>query len=137
VYRDPCHWADSVINVDPSVDFMAEALAAQAMRNASTPRARNVGGHRTVEIQLSVPADIDISKCDLYKGKPYFQSWASADGSTARYHQGPGQQDLVRLVDVDGELLIVDVATWPELPPDEHDEIASVLDSMRFEVEPA
>jgi hypothetical protein len=48
--------------------------------------------------------------------------------------RGPGQRDLVRLVDVDGELFIIDVMTWPELPPGEHEEIHELLDSMTFEL---
>ncbi len=134
VYGDACQWADSAIEAEPTVDFMADALAAQARRDASTPRELTVGKHRVIELQLSVPDDLDLATCDLYQGTPYFQSWASADGSTARYHQGPGQRDLVRLVDVDGELLIVDVMTWPELPSSERDELGALLDSMTFEL---
>jgi hypothetical protein len=134
VYGDACRWADSAIEAEPTIDFMAHALAAQAMRDASTPRELTMGKHRVIELQLSVPDDLDLATCDLYKGTPSFQSWASADGSTARYHQGPGQRDLVRLVDVDGELFIVDVMTWPELPPSERDESEALLDSMTFEL---
>lgn len=136
VYGDPCRWADSAVAVEPTVEFMAEALASQAMRDASTPRELVAGNHGGTELELSVPADLDITQCDVYEGTPYFQSWASAGGETARYHQGPGQRDLVRLVDVDGELLIVDAATWPELPADLQDELIRVLDSMRFTVRP-
>jgi hypothetical protein len=35
-------------------------------------------------------------------------------------------------VDVDGELLIIDAATWPELPADLEADLLTVLDSMRF-----
>ncbi|MET1002987.1 MAG: hypothetical protein ABWZ15_14340, partial [Acidimicrobiia bacterium] len=99
VYGDACQWADSAIEAEPTVDFMADALAAQAMRDASTPRELTVGQHRVIELQLSVPDDLNMATCDIFEGTRYFQSWASADGSTARYHQGPGQRDLVRLVD--------------------------------------
>jgi hypothetical protein len=133
-YGDPCRWSSSEIEAEPTVDFMADALSAQAMRDASTPVEIEVGDQSGQELQLSVPADIDIAECDVYDGTAYFQSWASADGQTARYHQGPGQRDLVRLVDVDGELLIVDAATWPELPADLQNELTAVLDSMRFEI---
>jgi hypothetical protein len=137
VYRDPCRWADSAVTVEATVDFVAGLLAEQTGRSAFTPRALEVGGHRAVELRLSVPDDIDLASCDEYEGEPYFQSWASADGSTARYHQGPGQRDLVRIIDVDGTLLIVDVATWPELPAEADEEIMAILDSMRFEVDEA
>jgi hypothetical protein len=51
-------------------------------------------------------------------------------------NQGPGQQDRIRIVDVDGELLIIDAATWPELPADLEAELLTVLDSMRFALRP-
>ena len=34
VYGDACQWADSAIEAEPTVDFMADALAAQAMRDS-------------------------------------------------------------------------------------------------------
>jgi hypothetical protein len=52
----------------------------------------------------------------------------------ARYHQGAGQHDLVRLIDVDGVLVVVDATFWPELPAETHAEMTRVLDSMRFEL---
>lgn len=133
VYGDSCRWADSAVEAEPTVDFIADALAAQATRVASPPGELVAGDHRGLELELSVPDDVDIAQCDVYEGTSYFQSWASADGGTARYHQGPGQRDRIRLVDVDGELLIIDAATWPELPADLEAELLMVLDSMRFQ----
>ena len=133
-YSDACHWSTTQFAVEPSVDFMAEALAAQVPRNASTPREFTQGAARAVEIQLSVPNDIVLSQCDKYKGSGYFQSWHYGTGEGARYHQGPGQQDLIRLVDVDGRLVIIDTATWPQLPDDTRVEMTAVLDSISFEL---
>lgn len=48
--------------------------------------------------------------CDPFDDEPAFQSWAAAEGSMARYHQGPGQRDRVWLIHADGVLLIIDVA---------------------------
>ncbi len=113
---------------------MAEALAAQVPRDASTPREITQGAARAVEIQLSVPNDIALSQCDKYEGGGYFQSWHYGTGESARYHQGPGQQDLVRLVDIDGRLVIIDAATWPQLPDETRVEMTAVLDSISFEL---
>jgi len=112
-YTDACHWSTTQFPVEKTVDFMASALAAQQPRNASTPREISVGGHRAIEIQLSVPDDVVPSTCDQYEGAGFFQSWHYGSGESARYHQGPGQRDLIRLVDVDGRLVIIDTATWP------------------------
>ncbi len=88
-----------------------------------------------MELELTVPDDIDFATCDTDHGDPYFLSWAygPADG---RYQQGPGQRDLIRIIDVDGVLLLIDATYWPELPADTYAEMLDVLDSMTFEATP-
>jgi hypothetical protein len=129
VYGDPCRWAGTEIDVEPTVEFVADALASQALRDASPVREITVGDHRGVELELTVPDDIDISTCDGAE----FLSWGDGMGG-ARYHQGAGQHDLVRLIDVDGVLVVVDATFWPELPAETRAEMTQVLDSMRFEL---
>jgi hypothetical protein len=133
-YTDACHWSTTQFPVEKTVDFLASALAAQQPRNASTPREISVGDHRAIEIQLSVPDDIVLSACDQYEGDGFFQSWHYGSGESARYHQGPGQQDLIRLVDVDGRLVIIDAATWPQLPDETRAELMAVLDSLSIDL---
>jgi hypothetical protein len=135
-YTDACHWSTTQFPVEKTVDFMASALAAQQPRHASTPREISVGDRRAIEIQLSVPDDVVPSTCDLYEGDGFFQSWHYGSGESARYHQGPGQQDLIRLVDVDGRLVIIDAATWPELPDGTRAELMAVLDSLSIDLPP-
>jgi hypothetical protein len=132
VYGDPCRWATTAIDVEPTVEFMADALANQALRSASAAREVTVGDHRGIELELTVPEDIDFTTCDRFEGVPYFQSW-SYDSGGGRHHQGPGQHDLIRLVDVDGTLVIIDATFWPELPAETHAEMIDVLDSMTFQ----
>jgi hypothetical protein len=133
-YRDACHWSTTQFPVEKTVDFMASALAAQQPRNASTPREISVGGRRAIEIQLSVPDDIVLSTCDQYKGDGAFQSWHYGSGQSGRYHQGPGQRDLIRLIDVDGRVVIIDAATWPQLPEETRAEMLAVLDSISIDL---
>ena len=45
-----------------------------------------------------VPLDIDIAACD---GGQY-NSWTDAPGGD-RYNQGPGQHDLIDILDVNGQ----------------------------------
>jgi hypothetical protein len=70
VYGDPCHWATTQIDVEPTVEFMADALANQALRSASATREINVGDHRGIELELTVPEDIDFTTCDRFEGMP-------------------------------------------------------------------
>jgi hypothetical protein len=44
-----------------------------------------------------------------------------------------GEHTVGGLSTLSGELFIVDVMTWPELPPTERDELTALLDSMTFE----
>ena len=128
VYGHPCQWAGTEIDVEPTVDSVADALAGQAVRDATTPREITVGDYRGVELQLTVPDDIDFATCD----DATFWSWVYGP-SDGRFQQGPAQHDLIRIVDVDGVLVLVDATYWPELPADTHVEMLDVLASMAFE----
>jgi hypothetical protein len=125
VYGNPCHWYDTPIEVDPTVESIAQALSAQKRRGDSTPHEITVGDHRGVELELTVPDNIDFATCDAGQ----FRSW----GYNVRFHQGPGQRDLIRLLDIDGLLVIIDADSWPETPDEVRADLDRVLDSMTFE----
>jgi hypothetical protein len=57
VYADPCHWKTSVIEppVGPTVDDLANALAAQAMRGDAVPTAMTIDGYQGKLVEMSVP----------------------------------------------------------------------------------
>jgi len=94
VYADPCHWKTSAIEppVGQTVDDLANALAAQAMRGEAVPTDVTIDGYSGKALEMSVPTDINLADCD--DGE--FRSWAG------RFHQGPGQIDRVYILDVDG-----------------------------------
>jgi hypothetical protein len=87
-------------------------------------------------IELAVPDDIDFAGCDSGE----YRSWGPED--KARSHQGPGQRDLVWIVDVSGngvfavddfssrQRLIVDAAVLRGMPVDVLTEIQGILDSI-------
>jgi hypothetical protein len=70
-------------------------------------------------VQLKVPDSIDFATCD----QGQFRSWGPEN--KARSQEGPGQGDLVWVVDVSGngvdrsgdEILIVDAATFGRSDP--------------------
>lgn len=102
------------------------ALAAQPMRNATIPVDRPAGSYSRPDafagmaVQLTVPDDLDIAECD----DGTFYSWSG------RYHQGPGQHDLVWAIDVEGEQLIIDAGSFPATSDADRAEMAAVLDSI-------
>ena len=135
VYTDPCRWRLSVPDpsTGPTAHDLVDALAAQPTRNASAPIERKAAGLGGPDawpgwsIDLSVPSDIDFSKCN--DGE--FRSWGQ--DRKARYHQGPGQRDTVWAIDVEsGVRVVVDVAFFPGTPEKLMTEVDAILRSMVF-----
>ncbi len=141
---DPCHWAavqasPSVSTVaNPTVESFITALAAQPMRNATTPVNRPMsslglaGRWAGLAVSVTVPSDLSLASCD----QGQFRSWTA--GSDIRSNQGPGQRDLVWAVDLTGngvtnagQTLIVDAATYPGTPAAVAAQINAILASMK------
>ena len=122
VYTDPCNWSSSIIEppVGPTVDELANALAAQAMRGDAVPTAVTIGGYEGKYLEMSVPTDMDLASCD--EGE--FRSWLG------RYHQGPGQIDRVYILDVDGQRRVLTVNHMPGASEAELAEQQAIVESI-------
>ena len=73
-------------------------------------------------IELTVPDDIDLADCDGGQ----FRSWGP---DPVRAHQGPGQHDVVWVVDT-GERLVIDASWMPATQADVIAEIEAILESI-------
>jgi hypothetical protein len=124
VYSDPCQWETSVIepSVGPTVDDLANALAAQLMRGDAVPTAVTIDGYEGTYLEMSVPTDIDLASCD--QGE--FRSWAG------RFHQGPGQVDRVYILDVDGVRHVLIAHHMPDATAADLAEQQAIVDSIDF-----
>jgi len=122
VYSDPCDWSTTVIEppVGPTVDDLANALAAQAMRGDADPTDVTVDGFEGKYLDMSVPSDIDFADCDSGE----FRSWAG------RFHQGPGQVDRVYILDVDGQRQVLIVHHMPATSASDLAEQQAVFESI-------
>lgn len=147
VYTDPCLWSESEPDpaTGPAASDLIEALAAQPMRDASAPVERYAyhGGADTalppstgdpglmgwkngwegLAIELTVPDDLDLADCDGGQ----FRSWEP--DPSVRAHHGPGQRDVVWVVDT-GERLVIDASWMPATPADVVTEIEDILESI-------
>ena len=129
VYGDPCEWATTRPDAPATtVDELVAALAAQASRDASAPVDVTVDGYAGKSITLHVPDDAVFSDCDRSEFRTLVMG---ADG--ARYHQDPGQIDEVWVVDVNGELAIIDWAHYAGTPTEHVEELRAIVDSITFE----
>jgi hypothetical protein len=147
VYTDPCQWAraEPLPLTCSGVHDLVAALAAQPMRNATTPTDRNAnapdlgpgparslaGRWAGMAVELTVPDEIIFADC--YRGQ--FRSWGPDED--ARSNQGPGQRDLVWAVDLTGngveaggQRLIIDAASFPGTPADVISEMEAILGSI-------
>jgi hypothetical protein len=122
VYTDPCDWSSSIVEppVGPTVDDLANALAAQAMRGDAVPTAVTIDGYEGKYLEMSVPTDIDLASCD--QGE--FRSWLG------RFHQGPGQIDRIYIVDVDGQREVIVANHMPGASEADLAEQQAILESI-------
>jgi len=139
VPSDPCHPLSTMSDPGPTVEDLAQALVAQASRNASTPVPVTLDGHQGLYLELSVPADAvvtgdsDFEGCDVQgNGHRDFVSWRG-DGGGTRYQQAAGQIDQLWILDVDGHRLLVDASWSPGATQAARDELAAIVASLEFD----
>ena len=124
-YTDPCNWTESELDppLGPTVDDLATALENQLTREATSSDV-TLDGYAGTLVKMTVPTDVDfIRDCD----QAQFRSW---DG---RYHQGPGQQDDVYILDVEGFRLVIDVLSYPGSPAEDLERLQQMLDTIQIE----
>ncbi|HUH17153.1 MAG TPA: hypothetical protein VMM85_04325 [Methylomirabilota bacterium] len=132
VYGDPCEWSTTRPETPATtVDELVAALTAQASRDATEPVDVTVDGYAGKSITLHVPEDEVFSDCD----RGTFGSWGvpGSDPGPFRYHQDPGQIDKLWIVDVDGELAVIDAAYYEGTPQSVIDEMEAIVESLTFE----
>lgn len=123
-YTDPCHWTETELDppLGPTVDDLVTALENQLTREATTSDV-TLDGYTGKLVKMTVPTDAVFTDCDSGE----FRSW---DG---RYHQGPGQQDDVYIVDVEGFRLVIDTLSYPGSSAADLEKLQQMLDTIQIE----
>src|SRR6478735_6349175 len=122
VYSHPCDATRRTVAVGPTAADLADALAAQPMRDGTTPAPVTIGGYEGFYVELSVPDDIDVDACPGGK----FFSWPG------RWQQGAGQVDMLWIVDVDGQRVVFDAWALPGASPQERAELQHMVTTATF-----
>lgn len=137
VPSDPCHWSTTQVPAGGTVDEVVRALLAQEVRAPSEPAPVTVGGHEGLFIAWSVPADLvvtgdgDFEGCDEQGSHRDYVSWFGA-GTGERYQQMAGQVDRLWILDVDGEVIVVDATHGPDATPEQIAELEAIVATVRF-----
>jgi hypothetical protein len=132
VYGDPCDWFMSrPVLPQRTVDEFVTAISAQASRAASSPIDVTLDGYAGKSLILHVPDDAVFSECHL----GMFASWGlrGADKNHYRFHQSPGQTDKLWILDVNGELVVIDIGYYDGTPQEVIDELEAIVESTTFE----
>ncbi|MEZ0240177.1 MAG: hypothetical protein ACAH65_05210 [Chloroflexota bacterium] len=122
VVRDPCGPRDDLLDPPPgpSVDDLVAAISGLAGFEATAPVEIIVDGFRGKELTVTAPQD---AACTF--------TWATPRRTNG---VGPGEVNLLRIVDVDGTRVVVAGAYHPEDP--EHAEnlaaIQQIIASVHF-----
>jgi hypothetical protein len=127
VYKDPCHWQTTAAAVGPKVDDEVAALVAQKRGSTATPADVTIDGFRGKQVDLMVPLDVNIAACD----QATYKSFTDANGGD-RYNQGPGQHDLLDILDVNGQTLVIDRVFYPANTAADRAELQAIFDSIKI-----
>ena len=138
VYTDPCQWQGALLDpaVGPTIDDLANALAAQKRRNATAPTDVTLGGYPAKRVELSIPANLDRATCDegvIRTWVPPGDDGAHSTPDTENLGWHSGQLNVTYIVDVNGDRLIIDTWHMPGTSAADLAELDAILASMCIE----
>ncbi len=130
VPTDACAWRGSIVEVGPSPEDFADAMAAQAS-TATTPAVEvSVGGRPGLEFDHRVEDAVDIDHCD--EAKICLHSYVSH--TCNRWHSAVDERETYRVVDLNGERAVLAMLESGPVPPALIEEARAVFDSIEFVV---
>jgi hypothetical protein len=136
IHSDPCHWdkegsgrapQDGDIEVGPTVDDLAEALAGSSAYESTTPVDATLGGFSGKRLELQLAPD--PAGCDTFEGQEnqYFV-FGGRDGG--QFAQGGANRWQITIVDVDGTRLIGVLISYAETSGEDLSAAQGILDSL-------
>lgn len=135
IYTDACHWQTTMVSAGTTVDQLASHLVAQKGRTASTPTTTTIGGYPGKQIQFTVPASFDMTKCD--NGVLHVWPDPNQNGSGGLCCQAPGSTDVVDVVNVSGQTFVVLARHAAGASPADLAELNGIVASIRIAASPA
>lgn len=131
IYADGCQWKLVEPRVGPTVDDLVAAYAG-VPGSGDTVRDVSVDGFRGKLIEYTVP-DYDEAAC---KGQRFglFQedNATDRDGDPHLWAQMPKQRNELRILDVNGERLVINARYAPDVSVQDLEEISSILESVQI-----
>jgi hypothetical protein len=136
INSDPCHWdkdgsgrapQDGDIAVGPTVDELAEALAARSTYESTTPVDATLGGFSGKRLDLHLTPDPE--GCDTWDGD-VDQYFVFGGREAGQFAQGGANTWQVTIVDVDGTRLIGVVISYEDTSDEDLRAAEGILESV-------
>jgi hypothetical protein len=130
VYADACDW-EGTLHATSTVAELTDALRTQKGGVETTgPTVTTIGGRPANRLEISLPADADLSACD----QGFMRLWPDA-GPDERYGWpiAAGQMLTVYVVDLDGAPQLIAASRKPDSSDTDVAELQQVIESIRFE----
>jgi hypothetical protein len=141
----PCRWAAQVFADEPlmrSAQGQAEALSSWWGQDptllpywnskiaplASKPTARTMQGYAAWSLDVLIPSDFDFTACD--GGQLIL--WDTGSG-VVRSSRDPGEVHGLRVVDVSGEIIVIDATSFLSTSPADAAELQGIVESVVIE----
>jgi hypothetical protein len=127
VDRHPCDEKLDLIDVGSTVSDLAAAFDRQRMTRTTEASPVSIGGHDGLYLELHVPEDIDFSDCGLQD----YHVWVSDPGG-GRHMQEPGQVDRLWVLDVEGEVVVLQATAVPGVSEADRDRLTDMVESAEL-----
>jgi hypothetical protein len=134
VYKDACHWKNTVVEEPLTLDGLVAAFSEQAgWLEVTPPSDVSVDGYTGKMFQRTGPDR--FTDCDATgpRGSDYkFRSWTDDDGNPYDYLAGDIQ--TLRFLDLNGTVIAIDTIMIPgHSDANAAAELAAIVDSVRIE----
>lgn len=134
-YTDACHWQGTMVSAGTTVDQLTNLLVAQRNRVARTPTNVTVGGFPAKQVALTVPASLDLTKCD--SGVVHVWPGPGGDNSGGLCCAAAGSTDVVDVVNVAGHTFVVVARHAAGASPADLAELNAMVASIKIAAPPA
>ena len=123
LFSDPCLTVDTLpdIEVGPTADDFAAALAAHPLLDVTTPVDVTLGGFSGKYLDLHVPSDISECTANYWPWYPAF------------YAQGPNHRWHIWSLDVDGVRVVIQSGDFAGTLPHDLAEMHAIIESIQIE----
>jgi hypothetical protein len=129
VPTDACAWRSTLVDIEPTPEAYAAAMAAQTSTRTTTPVEVTMGDYAGLEFDYGVEPGVDHATCDLERIGLFA---INGEPAVSRVHEHPTERETERAIDLNGELAMFAVGQFIDVDPALTAQARAVFDSITF-----